>query len=568
MSIDNNDLELEKSIESFINSNEKVNVRQETIHAKGFDLFNFGYIRPQDVPPEAVSEYGKIKIGVKQLEDAVFELGTLKIPKLPYCTKEEIMKAIVTRDYKKIKLISDFFYAASGIYQSVCNYFAFLYRYDWYIYAENVKDSANTDKIIEEYTKLLTYLDGTYIKKICGDIALKVIKYGAYYGYIIDSPKGAQLQELPYEYCRSLYSVGGCPAVEFNMAFFDEQFKDLNYRLKVLKLFPDEFAKGYALYKQGKLNDDEATNALSWSGGVNNKFRRTGWYLLDPSSTIKFNLNGSDIPVFFNALPAILDLDAAQELDRKKQMQKLLKILVQKLPMDKNGDLIYDVDEARDLHNNIVNMLRRAIGVDVITTPAEVESIDISDKNTTTSTDDLEKVERTVYNSLGLSRNIFNADGQIALEKSILDDESTVRNLLLQFSIFFDKIIEKKNQSKKFNFRFVMLETTQYNYKDLSKYYKELTANGQSKFMPMIALGHSQSSVLNLAYFENEILDLPSLMIPPLLSSTMNGQTILDTRSQRRGSNSQNTSGSTGGRPEKPDSEKSEKTIKNLESQG
>jgi len=48
--------------------------------------------------------------------------------------------------------------------------------------------------------------------------------------------------------------------------------------------------------------------------------RRNGWYLLDPSSTIKFNLNGSDMPVFINALPAILDLDAAQELDRKKQM--------------------------------------------------------------------------------------------------------------------------------------------------------------------------------------------------------------------------------------------------------
>jgi len=57
--------------------------------------------------------------------------------------------------------------------------------------------------------------------------------------------------------------------------------------------------------------------------------------------------------------------------------------------MDKNGDLIFDVDEARDIHNNIVAMLRRAIGVDVITTFAEVDSIDISDKNTTTSDDDL-----------------------------------------------------------------------------------------------------------------------------------------------------------------------------------
>ena len=159
--------------------------------------------------------------------------------------------------------------------------------------------------------------------------------------------------------------------------------------------------------------------------------------------------------------------------------------------MDKNGDLIFDVDEARDIHNTAVAMLRRAVGVDVITTFADVDSIDISDKNTTANTDDLEKVERQVYNSMGVSRNLFNTDGNLSLEKSILDDESTMRNLLLQFDVFFDKIVERKSTNKKFNFRLCMLETTQYNYKDMSKYYKELTANGQSKFMPMIALGHS-----------------------------------------------------------------------------
>ena len=157
--------------------------------------------------------------------------------------------------------------------------------------------------------------------------------------------------------------------------------------------------------------------------------------------------------------------------------------------MDKNGDLIFDVDEARDIHNTAVAMLRRAIGVDVITTFADVEAIDISDKNTTTNADDLEKVERTVYNALGVSRNLFNTDTNMALEKSILDDESTMRNLLLQFDVFFERIVEQKNTNKKYNFRFIMLETSQYNYKDLSKYYKELTANGQSKFMPMVALG-------------------------------------------------------------------------------
>ena len=469
------------------------------------------------------------------------------------------MKAIVTRDYRKLRMISDFFYAASGIYQTVCNYYAFLFRYDWYIYPENVKESAKPEKVIEEYTKLLTYLDGSYIKKLCGDIALKVVKYGCYYGYIIDGTHGAQVQELPYEYCRTRYCVNGSPAIEFNMAFFDDKFPDIGYRMRVLKMFPDEFAKGYSLYKQGKLVDDEFT---AWNPEFKHGY---GWYLLDPEMTVKFNINGSDIPIFINALPAILDLDAAQELDRKKQMQKLLKILVQKLPMDKNGDLIFDVDEARDIHNNAVAMLKRAVGVDVITTFADVESIDISDKNTSTSTDDLEKVERTVYNAMGVSRNLFNTDGNLSLEKSILDDESTMRNLILQFNIFFDRIVDKKSSNKKYNFRFIMLETTQYNYKELAKLYKEMAANGQSKFMPAIALGHLQSSVLNLAYFENEILDLPLLMVPPLMSSTMSGSDVLGIKGQRNQNKSNESTGEVG-RPEKSDDEKSEKTIQNLES--
>ena len=471
------------------------------------------------------------------------------------------MQAIVDRDYRKLRLISEFFYAASGIYQTVCNYFAFLYRYDWMIYPENVKDNAKPEKVIEEYVKILSYLDRSYIKKLCGEIALKVVKYGCYYGYIVDSNRNVQIQELPPEYCRTRYSVNGCPAVEFNMAFFDDKFHDVGYRMKVLKMFPEEFAKGYALYKQGKLTQDEEYAA------INPEFRVSyGWYLLDPACTVKFNINGSDIPIFINALPAILDLDAAQELDRKKQMQKLLKIIVQKLPMDKNGDLIFDVDEARDIHNTAVAMLRRAVGVDVITTFADVQSIDISDKNTTTSTDDLEKVERTVYNAMGVSRNLFNTDTNMALEKSILDDESTMRSLLLQFDVFFDRIVERKSTNKKYNFRFIMLETSQYNYKDLSKYYKELTANGQSKFMPTVALGHAQSSVFNLAYFENEILDLPRLMIPPLMSSTMNGEDVLGKKDKSNQSNSQNTSEGQAGRPEKPDDQKSDKTIQNKES--
>lgn len=102
--------------------------------------------------------------------------------------------------------------------------------------------------------------------------------------------------------------------------------------------------------------------------------------------------------------------------------------------------MIFDVDEARDIHNNAVEMLQHAIGVDVLTTFADVQVEDMADSNTTTTSDDLERVERTVYNSLGVSKNLFNTDSNLSLEKSILQDESTMRVLLLQFNSFLIRL--------------------------------------------------------------------------------------------------------------------------------
>lgn len=513
-----------------------------------------------------VLDYSKIKVGPKTLDDAILNLGYLNTEiNKRYGHKAAVLKAIGDRNLVALREISNYFYSISGIYQRVCNYFAYLYRYDWYVVPEVYDDTADETKILKEFTSILDYLDSSHIKKVCGDIALEVIKNGAYYGYQIDTGSEVILQELPINYCRSRYFVGTMPAVEFNMKFFDDKFRDITYRMRVLKMFPPEFAKGYMLYKQGKLYDPSDITGTTGA-----------WYLLDPSATVKFSFNNGDIPLFVNSIPAILDLDAAQDLDRRKQMQKLLKIVVQKLPLDKNGDLIFDVDEARDIHNNAVEMLSRAIGVDVLTTFTDVDSIDMSDKNTSTTRDDLEKVERTVFNALGVSQNLFNTDGNLSLEKSILNDESSVRTLLLQFHIFYDRIAQSKSlKRKKYRFRLYMLETTQYNYKDLSKLYKEQVQIGYSKMLPQIALGHSQSSIIHTAFFENQVLHLSEIMIPPLMSSTLSGEDILGasrqstdnkTQNTTEGKSNNNSSEKTAGRPEKEDDQKSEKTIQNKES--
>lgn len=557
--------------------------RQEEIRSKGFDMINSrrGYEGPID--------YGKIKVGTKTLDDAVLNLGSMPKIRHDFGNKAFILQAISERNLPLIREISNYFYNTNGIYSKVCDYFAYLYRYDWYITPE-IKDESEKsfEKALIDFNNILGYLDNSHVKKVCGDIASEVVKNGAYYGYISPSRDGLVLQQLPINYCRTRFNIGDMPVIEFDMRFFDENFRDVNYRMKILRMFPKEFQKGYVLYKQGKLEPDteyyplgrrdthlvNTNTQLNWRPGY--------WYTLEPGSAVKFCFNNGDQPLFINAIPAILDLDAAQDLDRRKQMQKLLKIVIQKLPLDKNGDLIFDIDEARDIHNNAVEMLQHAIGVDVLTTFADVQVEDMADSNTTTTSDDLERVERTVYNSLGVSKNLFNTDSNLSLEKSILQDESTMRVLLLQFNSFFDKITQQLGSNKKkYNYRFYMLETTQYNYQNLAKMYKDQVQMGYSKMLPQIAMGHSQSSIIHTAFFENKVLKLSEIMIPPLMSSTLNADSILGTNNQNNNSKNQKTSEETkstasttktvktsdgAGRPEKADSEKSEKTIQNKES--
>ena len=521
--------------------------RMSEIKKKGFSMTPSEH-RIIDETPFIPTDFSKIKVGMKTLDDAVLTLGEFKKLNPRLGDKREVLRAIDTGDYESMREISNFFYKTSGIYSRLCRYMAYLYRYDWMITPYMNSESVKSEKALEGFNKALRYLDNFEVKKFFGEVALKVIRYGCYYGYLVPQTDRMVVQELPSNYCRSRFSINGRPAVEFNMKFFDDNFRDTTQRMRILNLFPKEFRKGYILYKEGKL-------VAEYPGDT------AGWYMLEPGNTIKFNINGEDFPAFISVIPAIIDLDAAQELDRKKMQQKLLKIIIQKMPLDKNGELIFDVEEAQQLHNNAVKMLGKAIGVDVLTTFADVDVADMADKSTTTTTDELAKVERTVYNEAGVSQMQFNTDGNIALEKSILNDEASMYNLILQFEGFLNDLLQPFNKvPKKILFKAQILTTTIYNYKEMAKLYKEQTQMGYSKMLPQIALGQSQSSILANAYFENDVLDLINVFIPPLMSSTMSSDVL-----NKNGNGSSSTDNKVG-RKEKENDQKSEKTIANRES--
>ena len=105
----------------------------------------------------------------------------------------------------------------------------------------------------------------------------------------------------------------------------------------------------------------------------------------------------------------------------------------------------------------------------------------------------------------------------------------------------------------------------------MAKLYKEQAQMGYTKMLPQVALGQTQSSILANAYWENDVLDLVSVFVPPLTSNTMNADALAMRNGNKHGSGKQSSSAESdgqkgAGRPEKEDNEKSDKTIANRES--
>ena len=528
--------------------------RQKIIHDKGF-------VMTSDNRGQVV-DYAQVRIGNgphKKASDVSVNLQTaLSAVDSAYTDKQVILTAIRDKDAATMREISDFYFETSGVYKRAVEYLAKLYRYDYYLVPHISRNGeADKKKVLKIFDEALNFIENSSLRKLFSSKALEVIKYGCYYGYRIESKEKIILQDLPVEYCRSKYFINGKPTVEFNMKFFDDKFRDSGYRQKILDIFPPDFTKGYRLYKSGQLPPEQS--------GEDNS-----WYMLDPKYAVKFNLNDSDMPYLINAIPAIIDLDEAQEIDRKRMLQQLMKILIQKLPLDKNGDLIFDVEEGKDLHRNAVDMLSKTLGVEVLTTFAD---IDVKDMDTTTSitskADALSKVERTVYNTMGISKNVFNTEGNTALDKSILDDEASVKDFLFQFQDFANEALEPFNKNKKkCEFKLKILETTIYNYKELSKLYKEQVQLGYSKLLPQLALGHSQKEILAELTFENDILELSKIMIPAQSSSQMSSDALDKLKKSDSNNNQKIIEEKKSGRKELPDDQKSDKTLANREALG
>lgn len=481
----------------------------------------------------------------------------------------ELIRIVEGQDLAQKRELSKWMFDKNGVYARSVRYLSDIYKFDFLIYCpslafEDEIQESKRKQIMKKYDAVLEHFDNSAIQLLCRRWTIAICSQGSYYGYICDDISDKiVIQDLPTDYCRSRFLYRGLPLVEFNVQYFEKVAKDENQREQLLRLFPAEIQKGYKQYKNNKLPAEQRSD-------------KPGWILLDAQKAFKFSFNESDVPPFLFAVPSLFELDEVQDLEKEKLLQEIQKILIQKFQLDKNDQLPFTMPELQRLNQNALDMVGDAVGVSVLSTVADVH---LEDLKTTAAADGIDRVktaQNTVYNNFGISTNLFNTDGNLALDKSVIIDEAFTKPILLQFEQFFNRYLDWKFNKKDSKFRMKMLTTTIFNYKELSDKYKDLTKLGFSRFAPMVALGHTQREIISLAKLEQQVLQLDAYMLPPFSSNTMSSDTWLNIKQQQAdiisGKNKTEQDVQTedseakAGRPELPDDQKSDKTIANEQS--
>lgn len=411
--------------------------------------------------------------------------------------------------------LSEYFFITNGLYKRIIIHYATFLTYSWVAipYLQNRKYKISDRNVADAYYKATDFLTTFQVERKCALFAKEVLVKGAYYGLLHAEGEKVVIQDLPFDFCRSRFKNSqDIDIVEFNMAFFDT-IRDEQLRKEILKTYPKIIQKGYDTYKYKK---------------------GPKWLFLPAEMGIYFSYM-EERPLFLDLIPLLDDLDDYKRIDKARNLQALKRILVQQVGLD-GTKLIFEPEEAEDMHQGVLNMLQNNEDVDVITTYNKIDLLDLSsDDDEKTEVQDMQNL---IYESAGMSKEFFFPTTEAGLAYSANNDLAMMMVLGQRFAHFFTALLNYKFETKKVRFKFVILPLSYYNSADYTSRAKELAAFGYSFLTPIVSTGIDQTNLANLKMLENDLLELDEILKPLQSSYTQSGKKAGEPMGETKGTSS------------------------------
>lgn len=437
---------------------------------------------------------------------------------------EEVQSIITHGSFLEQQRLSRIYFNRGGYYAQIILHYATLLTYAGLLIPNpSIGKNLSTPHIQKKYYNAVDYVERMRLPIFLTNCATRALVDGCYYGLVLDKAAFTTI-DLPVEYCRTNFKdAEGNDIIEFNLTYFSKILDDAN-RKEALSIFPKEIAKAYKAYTEGK------TTRV--------------WYIIPSDISICFPMLFSR-PPFLSVIPASIDYDEAVATERKRDAEEIKKIIVQKIPHLTDGRLLFEPDEALEIHNGAVGMLKGNPNISVLTSYADVEAIG-SKTATEQAINSLEKMEKNIYAQAGVSSEIFTASGSASINASLDNDTAFMMVLANKFAAYVTNLVNAKFSNTNVSFKYTIYPITYHNYDKYATTAYKLASSGYSLLMPALAMGMSQKDLGNIKDLENTVLTLGEKLIPPLNSYTQGPDD--------------------GGRPAKEDGEKAETTIRKDES--
>ena len=438
---------------------------------------------------------------------------------------EEIKSIIDSGSVEAQIALSRNYFTKGGFYQRLLLHYATLLKYTGLLipnpsFGKNLSEQYITKK----YNSAVAFLDTAKLPKLFTHIAIKALRDGCYYGVIQEvTDKSISILDLPIFYCRSRFKdKEGNDIIEFNVTYFDT-IHDGEYRKKALAAYPKEITNWYRRYKSRKVNYP--------------------WCYVSPSIGICMSLV-DDRPIFLNIISAELEYDDAKDINRERDLEEIRKILVQRVPHLQDGGLLFEPDEAVEMHKGAVDMMKKNENLSVLTTYADVDAI-VSKTSNDNALNSVDKALSNIYAESGSSSQLFGTDSNLSLSTSITNDMALMMILARKLENLITSILNEKYGNSNVSFTYKILPITYYNQKDYVETALKLANSGYSFILPALAMDISQRELSSIKTLENDVLNLKEKLIPLSTAYTETGNV---------------------GRPEKDAQDKSAKTIANEKS--
>ena len=411
--------------------------------------------------------------------------------------------------------LSEYYFMTNGLYKRIIVHYATFLTYSWIVvpYLKKTSYKITDRQIAQTYYSTTDFCTTFQINRKCALFAKDILVKGAYYGLLHDEGDKVVIQDLPFEYCRCRFkNADDIDVIEFNLDFFNT-IRDEELRKEILDTYPKIIKKGYYSYKANK---------------------GPKWIFIPDEMGIYFSFF-EERPFFLDLIPLLDNLDQYKDIDKQRNLLALKRILVQQVGLD-GSDLIFEPDEAQEMHEGVLGMVANNPDLDVITTYNKISLLDLSSDDDEKT--EVEDVQHLIYESAGLSKEFFYSTTEAGLKYSTNNDLAMMMILGERFAHFFTALLNYKFETKKVKFKLIILPLSYYNSEDYTSRAKELAAFGYSFLTPILSTGLDQTNLANLKMLENDLMELDEILKPLQSAYTQSGKAAGQPMGETKGTSS------------------------------